>query len=104
MSADAAPVPAKDEAADEEKPSGWVVSPSARTTDDPLLGSLTVLCALLDRPISADALTAGLPLIDGRMTPELFIRAAQRAGISARLMRRKLGSINRLSPIGRAHV
>src|SRR3546814_20947629 len=31
------------------------------------------------------------------MTPELFGRAAQRAGISTRLMRRKLSSINRLS-------
>src|SRR3546814_10667275 len=86
------------------KQPGWAVRPSARTTDDPLLGSLTILCALLDRPISADALTAGLPLIDGHMTPELFGRAAQRAGITTRLMRRKLSSINRLSQIGRAHV
>ncbi len=91
----AAPAPEGEEGEGER--AQWAVSPSARTVDDPLLGCLTILCALLDRPLSSDALTAGLPLVDGRMTPELFIRAAQRAGISARLMRRSLASINRIS-------
>lgn len=81
----------------EDGASGWHIRASSRTTDDPLLGCLTIICALLDRSISADALTAGLPLVEGRMTPELFVRAAQRAGISGRLIRRGLGDINRLS-------
>lgn len=75
----------------------WQVRPSPGTKDDPLLGCLTVLCTLLDRNISAEALTAGLPLVDGIVTPELFIRSAERAGISSRLLQRSLESINRLA-------
>ncbi len=75
----------------------WQIKPSPGTKDDPLLGCLTVLCTLLDRNISAEALTAGLPLVDGMVTPELFIRSAERAGISSRLLQREISSINRLS-------
>ena len=82
---------------DEEEEAFWAVPQSARGVDDPLLGCLTILCTLLDRSLSSDALTAGLPLVEGNMTPELFIRAAERAGISSRLMRRQLGRINRMS-------
>lgn len=71
----------------------WLVRPNRRTTDDPLLGCLTILCTLLERPISADALTAGLPLEEGHMTPDLFVRAAERAGISGRLIQRNLDDI-----------
>ena len=92
----------QDEAAGEEQPAEagarhWRIKPSPGTKDDPLLGCLTVLCTLLDRNVTAEGLTAGLPLVDGMLTPELFIRAAERAGVSARLVRRKLESINRLS-------
>lgn len=76
---------------------GWDIRASAATTDDPLLGCLTILCALLDRPLSAEALTSGLPLVDGKLTTELFPRAAGRAGIAARLVGRGLGSITRIS-------
>ena len=75
----------------------WKIRPSPGTKDDPLLGSLTILCTLLDRNISAEGLTAGLPLVDGMLTPELFVRAAQRAGISARLVRRPLQGIGKLA-------
>ena len=75
----------------------WLVRPNRRTTDDPLLGCLTILCTLLDRPISADALTAGLPLEEGHMTPDLFVRAAERAGISGRLIQRNLDDIARFT-------
>ncbi len=75
----------------------WLVRPNRRTTDDPLLGCLTILCTLLERPISAEALTAGLPLEEGHMTPDLFVRAAERAGISGRLIQRNLDDIARFT-------
>ncbi|MEQ9489366.1 MAG: type I secretion system permease/ATPase [Alphaproteobacteria bacterium] len=83
------------EEGEERRGSGprWLVRPNRRTTDDPLLGCLTILCTLLERPISADALTAGLPLEEGHMTPDLFVRAAERAGISGRLIQRNLDDI-----------
>ncbi|WP_246542748.1 type I secretion system permease/ATPase [Paludibacterium yongneupense] len=40
-----------------------------------------------------DALTAGLPLVDGRLTPSLFDRAARRAGMSSCLRRLTLADI-----------
>ena len=79
--------------ADSARSSTWHIRSTARTADDPLLGCLTILCKLLDRPVSADALTAGLPLVDGRVTPPLFVRAASRVGIAAQLTRRPLDSI-----------
>jgi len=63
------------------------------TFDDPLLAALVGLSHLLERPASAEALKAGLPLVDGRLTPELAVRAAGRAGLSARLVRRPLERI-----------
>lgn len=75
---------------------GWRLRPGAATADDPLLGSLVALARLLERPTSAEALVAGLPLADGRLTPELLPRAAARAGLSARLVRRPLARIEPL--------
>jgi ATP-binding cassette subfamily C protein LapB len=45
---------------------------------DPLVGALVVLTRLYQRPMTAEALTAGLPLNDQPLTPELMIRAAER--------------------------
>ena len=64
--------------------------------DDPLLDCLVILTALYERPHSGAALTAGLPLVDQRLTPELFVRAASRAGLSARVVRRELAAISPL--------
>lgn len=75
----------------------WHVRPTPTLHDDPLLGCLTILCNLLDRPMSADALTAGLPLDDGHLTPDLFVRAAGRAGITARMQQYNLDAISRLT-------
>lgn len=73
------------------------VSPASVTWTDPLLASLSILCGLLERPMSSEALKTGLPLAEGGFTPELFIRAAARAGLSARLVRRRLDQISKLS-------
>ncbi len=66
------------------------------TFDDPLLQCLVILTKLLQRPHSAEALSAGLPLVNHRFTPELFIRAADRAQLSARLLKRSLTQFNEL--------
>lgn len=65
-------------------------------TDDPLLLALLSVCKILQTPHSAEALTAGLPLINNKLTNELFIRAADRAGLSAGLVRRPLSKISNL--------
>lgn len=69
---------------------------AAAAEPDPLLNCLIAVATYHDRAVSADALTAGLPLAQGRLTPSLFERAAQRAGYAARLVSRPL---NRLNPI-----
>ncbi len=64
--------------------------------DDPLLACLLWLARRFERPVSAEALVAGLPLEAHRLTPALFARAAARAGMSARLVRRRLDAIPEL--------
>ncbi len=61
---------------------------------DPLLESLIILTKLQHRPFSEDALVAGLPLVDNRLTPSLFRRAAERAGLSSRIIERPLAEIS----------
>jgi len=81
------------EPASEPAARGWDVPPTSGIENDPLLGCLIALARLFNQPTSADALVAGLPLNDQHLTPALFIRAAERVGISAKLNRRQLDSI-----------
>lgn len=74
----------------------WRMTQSAETWDDPLLGCLAVMTKLYGRPVSADSLKAGLPLQDNHFTPDLFVRAAARAKLSARLVKRPLKEIHQL--------
>jgi ATP-binding cassette subfamily C protein LapB len=76
---------------------GWSITAKAASVDDPLLMCLVALSQLLERPTSAEALKAGLPLDHGRLTPDLAIRAAERAGLSARIMRRPVARISELT-------
>lgn len=69
----------------------------ASELDDSLLNCLVILCGLLHRPMSSASLKAGLPLDNNKMTPELFVRAASRAGLSARIVRKKLKDIDKLT-------
>jgi ATP-binding cassette subfamily C protein LapB len=75
----------------------WRLPQQTARADDPLLDCLIVLTAIFERPHSAEALTAGLPLIQNRVTPELFIRAAARAGLAARIVKRPIAEISDLS-------
>lgn len=64
--------------------------------DDPLLSALISLCKVMHVPKNEDALVSGLPLVDNCLTPEYFPRAAERAGLSAGLVKRQLSKISNL--------
>jgi ATP-binding cassette subfamily C protein LapB len=72
----------------------WSTPPAP---DDPLLECLRFVIKALGRSMSADALTAGLPLLANRLTPDLFVRAAARAGMSAKVVKRPLPDISDLT-------
>ncbi len=67
--------------------------PADAGSGDALADALVVLCRLLKRPVSREALVAGLPLERGRLTPALAVRALNRAGFAARLVKRPLGRL-----------
>lgn len=75
---------------------GWRQPDGQSSFDDPLLECLAVLIRMEGRTLSREALRAGLPLEEGRLTPTLFVRAAARAGLSARVVRRPLAGISPL--------
>lgn len=72
---------------------------------DPLLECLVIFARLFNRPISVDALIAGLPVEPHENGPELFSidsskgmfsRVAKRAGFASRLIKRDLDQLNSL--------
>lgn len=63
---------------------------------DPLLDCLVLYTKLNRHPFSRDNLIAGLPLNNERLTPELFIRAAERAGLIASFKKRTLDKLPNL--------
>ncbi|XXF07668.1 type I secretion system permease/ATPase [Pseudomonas sp. D2-3] len=65
--------------------------------DDPLLDSLLSLCSLHQKSVSRAMLTAGLPLPKQRLSAELLPRAAARAGLQGRWLRRNLDKIPELA-------
>lgn len=70
-------------------PTDWQVSAHA-SHDDPLLDCLAALTRIHGHPWTREALAAGLPRVEHRLTPSLLPRAAARAGLSARLVRQPL--------------
>ena len=70
--------------------------PSVPTAVEDLLTALVLMTKIHGNPHSAGALTAGLPLVDGHLTPELFVRAAEQAGFNARYLTRELAAIPEL--------
>lgn len=60
---------------------------------DHLAEALLYLAAYHGRPISRQALVAGLPVINGRLTAALAERAGQRAGLEIEPVQRALGDI-----------
>lgn len=67
--------------------------PSHLTHDDPLVACLVEITRIHGNPVTAQALTSGLPLVEDKLTLSLLPRAAARAHCSARLLRRKLHAL-----------
>ncbi|WP_432451811.1 MULTISPECIES: type I secretion system permease/ATPase [unclassified Agarivorans] len=65
----------------------------AAERSDPLLNSLVFLSKYYGKPFSAKALSAGLPLKEGLLTPALLPRAALRAGMDASLVKKPIDKI-----------
>jgi ATP-binding cassette subfamily C protein LapB len=65
--------------------------------DDPLLDGLLILCKLHGCTVSRAGLSAGLPLAQQRLSLDLLPRAAARAGLQARVLRRELSAISALN-------
>lgn len=72
-------------------------STSAGRPGDSLLFSLAYLTRFHLQPFSAESLIAGLPLENDRLTPPLFVRAAERAGFKAALAEKLLAEISPLT-------
>ncbi|WMC11226.1 type I secretion system permease/ATPase [Oceanimonas pelagia] len=60
----------------------------------PLLECLLTLCRLHQCKLTRDAALAGLPLVDGMLTPSVFHRAARRAGLASRVLHHELRHLN----------
>jgi ATP-binding cassette subfamily C protein LapB len=77
-------------------PDDWHAGGKSDTHDDPLLDCLMQLTKLHGRSASKTALTAGLPLVNDKLSVELFPRAAERAGLSSRILHRSLDKITNI--------
>ncbi len=97
----AAPAPRQPEASDPDAPAAGAGTAEDRAPlfgaggqDDPLVACLVFLCRYHGRPRSAQVLLSGLPLGERRLSPELFLRAAERAGLAASVVRRRFDRIH----------
>jgi ATP-binding cassette subfamily C protein LapB len=72
-------------------------APAAESVTDPLAACLAQVTRLLGQPMSVQALITGLPLDPAGLSPALFERAAERAGLSTRLIRIELQRFPKLS-------
>ncbi|MDR2209818.1 MAG: type I secretion system permease/ATPase [Azoarcus sp.] len=61
---------------------------------DALLNSLLILVRAFGGNQTRDAIVAGLPLKDGKLTPALFERAARRAGMRSNIVAASLDNLN----------
>jgi ATP-binding cassette subfamily C protein LapB len=76
-------------------PAQRVAAPAApaAAASDPLADSLLYLAAHHGRALTRQALLAGLPITDGRLTVMLYERAATRAGLEIEVVSRKIADI-----------
>jgi len=74
----------------------WPPFRDADSQYDPLLDCLLSVARLHGRSVTRNSLQTGLPLVDNRLTVELFSRAAGRADLSSRVLKRPLSHIKDL--------
>ena len=79
---------------DNTSPGDWDPGRETDTHDDPLLDCLIQLSKLHGRSVSRTSLSSGLPLVHNRLTVELFARAADRADLASRTLRKPLDDIS----------
>lgn len=73
---------------------GWPLEAARISLDDPLLECLAIVAGMNGRKTTAVALSAGLPVHGKQMaSPAAFVRAADRIGMTARMVRRPFGDI-----------
>ncbi len=63
-------------------------------TSDPLLNALDFFGQLYGTTVNPASAVDGLPLANGKLTPELFSRAAGRCGLEAKLVKRSFRQLN----------
>ncbi|MFO7667186.1 MAG: type I secretion system permease/ATPase [Desulfobacterales bacterium] len=78
----------------EARPGDWNLGEDSDRHDDPLLDCLMQLTKLHGRPASRAGLSSGLPLVHNRLTVELFSRAAGRADLATRILKKPLAKIS----------
>lgn len=61
---------------------------------DPLLESLKFIAQWHGIRVNQDQVLSGLPLIEGKLTPGLLVRAAERLGFKVRVVKRKLRQLS----------
>ncbi|MCP4393581.1 MAG: type I secretion system permease/ATPase [Alphaproteobacteria bacterium] len=73
----------------------WQVSPSMLSAgaNDALLGCLVIMASYYGRSNSGESLVSGLPLKFNKITPDIFVRAAARAGLNAKIATKELDTI-----------
>jgi len=69
-------------------------SPAVAGAPDSLLECLLVVVRAHGGTLSHEAAINGLPLIDNRLTPSLFHRAAKRAGLTSKVVKKSLEALN----------
>ncbi len=71
----------------------WALQADRMAIDMPLVDALVLMAGHYGRRTSPSSLTAGLPIPKKGITPALFIRAAERASLNAKLAERSLESL-----------
>lgn len=76
------------------KQESWEIRGDSDVIDDPITDCLVIVARIHGRSITRTRLRAGLPLVDNKLTVKLSARAAQRAGLVSRVVKRSLSKIN----------
>lgn len=71
----------------------WPLEADRVAMNSPLVECLRLVAGHYGRRTSVSSLTAGLPIPKSGMTPTLFIRAAERAGLDARMTEQSLAAL-----------
>ena len=82
------PADAREKSAD-----GWPLQADRMAIQSPLVECLRIMAGHYGRRASAATLTAGLPLPPQGITPALFVRAAERVDLKAKLVERSLEAL-----------